>query len=90
MVTHQAEQIWMYDHMTVRLIIQGATFSMCGQLYHGHCLMINPLHGHGEVVNENPLILPCTLSLVRALVLLRDVREKKKRAPLLGLVKSIY
>ena len=77
MVTHQAEKIWMYDHMTVRLIIQGATFSMCGQLYHGHCLMINPLHGHGEVVNENPLILPCTLSIVGALVLLKRRAGKK-------------
>ena len=64
----------MYDRTTV----QGATFSMRGQLYHGHYLIISPLHRHGEVENENPLILPCTLSLVRALVLLRDVREKKK------------
>ena len=80
----------MYDHMTVRLIIQGATFSMCGQLYHGHCLMINPLHGHGEVVNENPLILPCTLSIVGALVLLKRRAGKKMQAPLLGLPKSIY
>ena len=63
--------------MTVRLIVQGATFSMCGQLYHGHCLMINPLHGHGEVVNENPLILPCTFSIVGALVLLKRRAGKK-------------
>ena len=70
----------MYDRTTV----QGATFSMRRQLYHWHYLIISPLHG--EVANENPLILPCTLSLVRALVLLRDVREKKKRAPLLGLL----
>ena len=76
----------MYDRTTV----QGATFSMRGQLYHGHYLIISPLHRHGEVANENPLILPRTLSLVRALVLLRDVREKKMRAPLLGLPKSIY
>ena len=64
----------MYDRTTV----QGATFSMRGQLYHGHYLIISPLHRHGEVANENPLILPGTLSLVRALVLLRDVQEKKK------------
>ena len=76
----------MYDRTTV----QGATFSMRGQLYHGHYLIISPLHRHGEVANENPLILPCTLSLVRALVLLRDVQEKKMRIPLLGLPKSNY
>ena len=76
----------MYDRTTV----QGATFSMRRQLYHGHYLIISPLHRHGEVANENPLILPCTLSLVRALVLLRDVQEKKMRTPLLGLPKSIY
>ena len=72
----------MYDRTTV----QGATFSMRRQLYHGHYLIISPLHRHGEVANENPLILPCTLSLVRALILLRDVQEKKMRAPLLGLL----
>ena len=49
-----------YDRTTV----QGATFSMRGQLYHGHYLIISPLHGHGEVANENPLILPRTLSIV--------------------------
>ena len=31
-VTHQAEKIWTYDHMT----IQGATFNMRGLLYLGH------------------------------------------------------
>ena len=30
----QAENIWLYDCTTV----QGATFSMRGQLYHGHYL----------------------------------------------------
>ena len=34
--THQAEKIWTYDYTTVRLIIQGATFNVCGQLYWGH------------------------------------------------------
>ena len=38
---------------TVRPTLQGATFSMRGQLYHGHYPIISPLHGHGEVVNEN-------------------------------------
>ena len=76
-VTHQAEKIWMYDPTTV-------------QSYHGHCLIISPLPGHGEVANENPLILPRTLSIVGALVLLKRRAGKKKRAPLLGLPKSIY
>ena len=69
---------------TVWLNVQGVTFSMCGQLYHKHYLIISPLHGQGEVANENPLILPHTLSI--ALVLW----EKKMQAPLLGLPKSIY
>ena len=76
----------MYDRTTV----QGATFSIRGQLYHGHHLIISPLHGHGEVANENPLILPRTLSIVGALVLLKRRTRKKMRAPLLGLPKSIY
>ena len=60
----------MYDRATVRPTVQGATFSMRGQLYHWHSLIISALHGHEEVANENPLILPRTLSIVRALVLL--------------------
>ena len=78
----------MYDRKTVRPTVQGATFSMRGQLYHGHYLIISPLpclHGHGEVENENPLILPRTLSIVGALVLLKRRAGKKMRAPLLGL-----
>ena len=63
---------------------------MHGQLYHWHSLIISPLHGHGEVANENPLILPRTLSIVGALVLLKRRAGKKMRAPLLGLPKSIY
>ena len=46
----------MYDRTTV----QGATLSMRGHLYHWHSLIISPLQGHGEVANENPLILPRT------------------------------
>ena len=64
--------------MTVQPTVQGATFSMCSQLYHGHYLIISPLHGHGEVANENPLILSCTLSTVGALVLLKRRVGKKK------------
>ena len=63
---------------------------MRGQLYHGHYLIISPLHGHGEVANENPLTLPRTLSIVGALVLLKRRTGKKMRAPLLGLPKYIY
>ena len=63
---------------------------MRGRLYHGHYLIISPLHRHGEVANENPLILPRTLSIVGALVLLKRRAGKKMRAPLLGLPKSIY
>ena len=61
----------------VRPTVQGVTFSMRGQLYHGHYLIISPLHGHGEVANENPLILPRTLSIVGALVLLKRRAGKK-------------
>ena len=35
-------------------------------------------NGHGEVANENPLMLPCTLSIVGALVLLKRRAGKKK------------
>ena len=80
----------MYNRTTVRTTIQGATFSMHGQLYHRHYLIISPLHGHGEVTNENPLILPRTLSIKGALVLLKRHVGKKMRALLLGLPKSIY
>ena len=56
----------MYNRTTVRTTIQGATFSMHGQLYRGRYLIISPLHGHGEVANENPLILPRTLSFIHS------------------------
>ena len=39
----------------VRPTVQGATFSMRDQLYHGHYFLISPLHGHGEVAKKNPL-----------------------------------
>ena len=62
---------------------------MCGQLYHRHYFIINPLHGHREVANENPLILPRTLFIVGALVYVGETCGKKMRAPLLCLPKSI-
>ena len=43
-VTHQAEKIWLYDRTTV----QGATFSMRGQLYHGHYLSHYVMEGRGR------------------------------------------
>ena len=72
-----------------RMTVQGAAFSMHVQLYHRHYLIISPLHGHREVANENSLILPRTLSIVGALVLLKRRAGKKVRAPLLGLPKSL-
>ena len=65
-------------NLDVRPTVHGATFSMRGQLYQGHYLIISPLHEHGEVANENPLILPRTLSIVGALVLLKRRAGKKK------------
>ena len=62
---------------------------MRGQLYHGHYLIISPLHGHGEVANENPLILPRTLSIVGALVLLKR-RAGKKNASSAFRLAQIY
>ena len=61
----------MYDRTTDR------TRCYYCQLYHGRYLIISPLHGHGEVANENPLILPRTLSIVGALVLLKRRAGKK-------------
>ena len=60
----------MYDRTTDRPNVQGATFSMRGQLYHEHYLIISPLHGHGEVAIR-------TLSIVGALVLLKRRTGKK-------------
>ena len=60
------------------------------KLYHRQNLIVSPLYGHGEVANENPLILPSTLSIVGALVLLKRRAGKKMRAPLLDFPKSIY
>ena len=48
-------------------------------------------NGHGEVANGNLLMLPCTLSIVGALVLLKRHAGKKMWALLLGLpIKYIY
>ena len=79
----------MYDRTTVRPTVQGATFSMRGQLYHGHYFIISPLHGHGEVANENPLITTHFIHS-RGFSFVEEKCGKKMRVTLLGLPKSIY
>ena len=76
----------MYDSTTV----QGATFNMCGQLYCEHtnatALFSSPvvsalgseLDDPGSSPGRGKALCPW------------DVQEKKMRAPLLGLAKSIY
>ena len=76
----------MYDSTTV----QGATFNMCGQLYCEHtnatALFSSPvvsalgseLDDPGSSPGRGKAFCPW------------DVQEKKMRAPLLGLAKSIY
>ena len=76
-VTHQAKKIWTYDHTTVQLSVQSATFNMRGQLYRGHAntmaLSSNPVVSALGSESDN---LTCG--------------EKKMQALLLGLAKSIY
>ena len=89
-VTHQAEKIWTYDCTTVRLTIQGATFNIHGQLYHGHAnatalsssLVVSALGSELDNPGSSP---GCGKALCPW-----DVREKKMQALLLGLAKSIY
>ena len=75
----------MYDRTTV----QGATFNMRGQLYRGHAnttaLFSSPVisalgsqDDPGSSPGQGKVLCPW------------DVQEKKMRAPLLGLAKSIY
>ena len=76
----------MYDRTT----IQGATFNMHGQLYHRHpnaaALSCSPvviaLGSESDDLGSSP-------GQGKALCPW-DVQEKKMRAPLLGLAKSIY
>ena len=76
----------MYDRTT----IQGATFNMRGQLYHGHhnatALSCSPvviaLGSESDDLGSSP-------GQGKALCPW-DVQEKKMQAPLLGLAKSIY
>ena len=85
-VTHQAEKIWTYDRTTV----QSATFNMRGQLYCGHAnataLSSSPVVSALGSESDDPGSSP---DRGKALCPW-DVQEKKMRAPLLGLAKSIY
>ena len=85
-VTHQAEKIWTFNHTTV----QGATFNMRGQLYRGHAkataLSRSPLVSTLGSESDDPGSSP---GRGKALCPW-GVREKKMRAPLLGLAKPIY
>ena len=61
-VTHQAEKIWTYDCTTVRLTIQGATFNIRGQMYHGHAnatalsssLVVSALGSESDNLGSSP------------------------------------
>ena len=78
--------------MTVRASVQGATFNMLGQVYRGRAnataLSSGPvvqwsvLGSESDDPGSSPglgkALCPC------------EVREKKMRAPLLGLAKSMY
>ena len=84
----------MYDRTTVRpydrTTVQGATFNMRGQMFRGHAnatallssLVVSAL---GSESDE-----PCSSPSRGKVLCPRDVREKKMRAQLLGLAKSIY
>ena len=87
-LTHQAKKIWTYDCTTIQLTIQGATFNIHGQLYHGHAtalsssLVVSALGSESDNLGSSP---GCGKALCPW-----DVQEKKMRALLLGLAKSIY
>ena len=86
-VTYQAEKIWMYDRTTV----QGVSFNMRGQLYRGH-VTTTALFGSpvaSALGSESDPDLGSSPGQGKALCSW-DVREKKMRAQLLGLAKSIY
>ena len=83
-----------YDRATVRpcdcTTVHGATFNMRGQLYCGHAnataLSSSPVVSALGSESDDPGSSP---GRGKALCPW-DVREKKTRAPLLGLAKSIY
>ena len=83
-----------YDCTTVRpydrTTVQGATFDMCGQLYCRHAsataLFSSPVVSVLGSKLDDPGSNPGRGKALRPW----DMREKKMRAPLLGLAKSIY
>ena len=76
-LTHQAKKIWTYDCTTIQLTIQGATFNIHGQLYHGHAnatalsssLVVSALGSESDNPGSSP---GCGKALCPW-----DVREKK-------------
>ena len=74
----------MYDCTTV----EGATFNMCGQLYHGHAntmaLSSSPVVSTMGSELDDPGSSPGQGKA------LKHTEKKKMRAPLLGLAKTLY
>ena len=86
-VTHQAEKIWLYDRTTV----QGAIFNMRGQLCHKHAKLPQLCSVVQWSVHWAPSWTTQVLVLAGArCCALEMCGEKKMRAPLLGLAKSMY
>ena len=84
-----SRKIWIYDRATVRPTVQGATFNMRGQLYRGHAnataLFSSPVVSALGSESDDPGSSPGRGTALCPW----DVWEKKIRAPLLGLAKSI-
>ena len=76
--------------MTVRASVQGATFNIRGQLYRGHAnataLSSGPVVSAMGSESEDPGSSPGRSKALCP----KGLWEKKMRAPLLGLAKSIY
>ena len=89
-VTHQARKIWTYDRTTVQPTVQGATFNMRGQLYRGHtnatALSSSPVVSAPGSESDDSGSSPGRGEALSPW----DMREKKMRAPPLGLAKSIH
>ena len=79
-----------FGRATVQPTVQGATFNMSGQLYHGHANAIalfgSPVVSTLGSESDNPGSSPGQGKVLCP----RDVQKKKMQAPLLGLAKSIY
>ena len=70
--------------MTIRAPVQGATFNMCGQLCRGHA--------NATALSSSPVVsaLGSESDAGARRCALETCGKKKKKAPLLGLAKSIY